>query len=185
MLIVPVAAAPPVTPFTCQVTPVLLVFVTVAVNCCVRPTCTDGVFGDSVTLIGSGATVIVALPDFVLSVTDVAVSVTVAGVGTVAGAVYVIATPDALAVVDKPPHVAPEQPAPPSVQFTPCASRSFVTVAVNVCVNPTVTVAIDGPTLTLTAGTTVIVDEKLALGSATEVALIVTSAGDGTAAGAV
>src|SRR5438045_7226119 len=33
--IVPTVALPPVTPLTCQVTAVLLVFCTVAVNCCV------------------------------------------------------------------------------------------------------------------------------------------------------
>jgi hypothetical protein len=38
--IVPVPAFPPVTPFTCQVTPLLLAFDTVAVNCCVLLTTT-------------------------------------------------------------------------------------------------------------------------------------------------
>jgi hypothetical protein len=35
--IVPVALLPPATPFTCQVTAVLVVFVTVADNCTVDP----------------------------------------------------------------------------------------------------------------------------------------------------
>jgi|SRR5215472_411134 len=48
--IVPTAALPPVTPFTCQVTAVLLVFRTVAVNCCVPPTATVADVDEIVTL---------------------------------------------------------------------------------------------------------------------------------------
>src|SRR5256885_16377164 len=52
-LIVPVVELPPVTLFTCQVTAVLDVFATVAVNCWVKPTWTLGVFGLTVTVTGN------------------------------------------------------------------------------------------------------------------------------------
>src|SRR2546430_12908415 len=48
--IVPTVALPPVTPFTCQVTAVLLVFCTVAVNCWVPPAATVADVGAIVTL---------------------------------------------------------------------------------------------------------------------------------------
>jgi hypothetical protein len=48
-LIVPVAARPPVTPFTCQVTLVFEAPVTVAVNGCGSPTRTVAGFGETVT----------------------------------------------------------------------------------------------------------------------------------------
>jgi hypothetical protein len=46
---------PPVTPFTCQVTAVLLAFSTVAVNCCVPPAATVADAGEMVTLTGAAA----------------------------------------------------------------------------------------------------------------------------------
>ena len=49
---VPVAALPPVTPFTFQVTAILAVLVTLAVNCLVAPTASDAVEGATVTLTG-------------------------------------------------------------------------------------------------------------------------------------
>ena len=61
----------------------------------------------------------VAAAVLLVSVTDLAVSVTTAGAGTLAGAVYVIAAPEALDVADSVPQVAPEQPAPVSVHVTP------------------------------------------------------------------
>ena len=77
-----------VTPFTCQVTAVFPVFVTVAVNCCVALTGTLGIVGLTVTTItGAAVTVMVAASDLVPLAMEVAVSVTVAGLGTVAGAV--------------------------------------------------------------------------------------------------
>ena len=86
---------------------------------------TLAVAGEIVTTTGGGAvTVIVAAADLEGSATDVAVRVTVAGLGRVAGAVYVIAVPDALLATDRVPHVAPLQPAPDSVQFTPLAAES-------------------------------------------------------------
>ena len=48
--IVPTVALPPVTPFTCQVTAVLLVFCTVALNCWVPPAATVADVGEIVTL---------------------------------------------------------------------------------------------------------------------------------------
>src|SRR5205823_10523031 len=47
--IVPTVALPPLTPLTCQVTAVLLVFCTVAVNCCVPPAPTVADTGEIVT----------------------------------------------------------------------------------------------------------------------------------------
>ena len=89
-------------------------------------------FGEIVTLIPCtpAITVIVAVAVLLLLLTEVAVSVTVAGEGTLAGAVYVIATPEPLAADDKTPHVAPEQPVPASDQVTPPFCLSFWTVAV-------------------------------------------------------
>ena len=87
-LIVPVVELPPVTLFTCQVTAVLDVFVTLAENCCVRPVVTVAVLGLTVTTTAGGAvTVTTAVPDFVESACEVAITVTVPPVGTVEGAV--------------------------------------------------------------------------------------------------
>ena len=56
--IVPTVALPPVASFTCQVTAVLLVFCTVAVNCCVPPTATVADVGEIMTLTGTGVCVV-------------------------------------------------------------------------------------------------------------------------------
>jgi hypothetical protein len=133
----------------------------------------------------TGTTVIVADAVFDVSATDFAVRVTVAGEGTTAGAVYVIATPEALALVESTPHVAPEQPVPLSVHVAPLFCASFVTVAVKFCVRLTVTFAVVGATVTPIAGATVIVAEAVRDVSAAEVAFRVTVAGEGTVAGAV
>ena len=109
-------------PESAQFTPLFCAsFVTVAVNALLPiPACTLVGVGATVTVIaGGGVTVMVAALDFVVSVTAVAVSVTVAGFGTLVGAVYVMATPEALDAADKVPHVAPVQPAPDKVQVTP------------------------------------------------------------------
>jgi len=130
----------------------------------------------------------IAACDFVVSETEVAVSVTAAGVGTLTGAVTLIATPDALDAADKVPHVAPLHPAPDKVQATPRFCRSFVTVAVNVLVpDPASTLAASGATVTAIAGgcVTVIVADADLVPSATAVAVMVIDAGEGTAAGAV
>jgi hypothetical protein len=53
--IVPTVALPPAAPFTCQVTAVLLVFCTLAVNCCVAPAVTVAEVGEMVMLTAGGA----------------------------------------------------------------------------------------------------------------------------------
>ncbi len=59
------------------------------------------------------------------------------------------------------------------VHVTPLLAGSFVTVAVNCWVALTVTVGFVGEMLTLMAGTVIVVEADL-LGSATEVAVMVT-----------
>jgi len=81
---VPTVALPPAIPFTLQVTAVFVVFVTVAVNCCVAPVATEALVGLTLTATG-GMTVTDAEADLVGSATLVAV--TVAGEGTPDGAV--------------------------------------------------------------------------------------------------
>jgi len=75
-------------PLTAQVTVVLVVFVTVAVNDCVPPDAgTVALVGVTVMPTGgAGVMVTCADPERVGSSTDVALTVTVAGVGTVKGA---------------------------------------------------------------------------------------------------
>jgi len=94
----------------------------------------------------------VAVARLVVSATELAVIVTVAGVGTPAGAIKVIGAPEALAVAESVPHVAPLQPAPESVQTTPLSCESFCTVAVKFAPAPTGTVATLGDTDTIMAG---------------------------------
>lgn len=53
-VMVPAAALPPGVPFTCQVTPVFVVPVTVAMNCVLAPGLTVTVAGVTVTVIGGG-----------------------------------------------------------------------------------------------------------------------------------
>ena len=53
MEIIPCAASPPTTPFTCHVTAVFGVLATVAVNCCCWPACTLAVAGATLTVMGS------------------------------------------------------------------------------------------------------------------------------------
>jgi hypothetical protein len=93
--------------------------------------------------------VIVAEADFVPSLTDVAVNVTVAGFGTVEGAVYVIAVPEALVVADNDPH--PPAVAHAAAHVTPFAALSLLTVAVKLCVALVATVAVVGATVTAPA----------------------------------
>ncbi len=114
MLIVPCVESPPVTPFTCHVTEVFAAFVTVAVNCCVRPVTTVAVFGLTATET-AGVIVTVAVSNFVLSATEIAFTVTGFVPGTAAGAVY---SPVALIV----PLVA----FPPTTPFTCQVTAVFV-----------------------------------------------------------
>jgi hypothetical protein len=163
----------------------------VAVNGCVAPPCTLALVGVTVTTIAGGGgavTVIVAAADFVVSVTEVAVNVTVAGEGTLPGAVYVMPVPDALEAADSVPQAAPLQPFPDSVHVTPLFCESFCTVAVNGCIAPVCTLALVGETVTTIpagAAVTVIVAAADFVVSATDVAVNVTVAGEGTLAGAV
>ena len=90
VLTVPTVALPPFTPSTDQVTPVLLVPVTVAVNCCVPLMATIAVAGENVTVMTGGTitglTVTAALALLVGSAFDTAVTVTcrtAAGLGAV------------------------------------------------------------------------------------------------------
>ncbi len=79
------------------------------------------------------------------------------------------------------------QPVPVTVQVTPLAAESPVTFAVKACVPPTATLAVGSDSATATTGAVVNVMVVLAdfVPSATEVAVNVTVAGLGTAAGAV
>jgi hypothetical protein len=166
-------------------------FVTVAVTFSFCPSVSPPRFGEIVTLIfptGMLVSVIAAAADFVPSLTDVAVSVTTAGVGTLAGAVYVIPAPEALAFAESVPQAVPAQPTPLSVQLTPLFCASFVTVALNPCVPPAAcTLAVFGETATAITGGAVIVIVAPAdlLASATAVAVTITVAGEGTLPGAV
>jgi len=79
-------------------------------------------------------TVTVAPADLVVSVTEVAVTVTIAGVGTAAGAVYVLGAPLNVLVGEIVPHVgAHAEGGVPCVvvQLTPAFAGSFRTVGVN------------------------------------------------------
>jgi hypothetical protein len=81
-----VQAAPPWV--SAQVTAALLVFCTVAENCCVAPTRTVDVGGaTAIETAGGPVTVIVAEADLLGSVTDVAVATTLGFAGMLAGAV--------------------------------------------------------------------------------------------------
>jgi hypothetical protein len=82
------------------------------------------------------------------------------------------------------PQAAPEHPSPVTVQVTPWSAGSLTTVAVKSWVASTTTVAEVGDTETLIATIVTVADADLLL-SATEVAVTVTVAGVGTAAGAV
>ena len=97
-------------------------------------------------------TVIVAAAFLVVSATAVAVKVIVAGEGTLAGAVYVIAAPDALVAAERVPQAAPVQPVPLKAQLTPIFCESLVTVAVKACVPPTCTFAVGKLRVTASAG---------------------------------
>jgi hypothetical protein len=143
-------------PDSVQLTPAFAEsFVTVAVKLAVPPAATVAVVCDKLTAIGAGgagATVIAAAAVFVASDTDLAVSVTLAGVGALAGALYVIAVPEALLAAESVPHAAPLQPAPDKAQVTPAFELSFATVAVNAWPRPTCTDELAGETVTEIGG---------------------------------
>lgn len=146
--------------------------------------------GETVTVTGKGAAVIVMLAIALLeeSDTEVAVKLTVAGFGILFGPVYVMAAPDADELAEIVPHFAPLQPAPESVQLTPLFCASFCTVAVNVCVPSGKMLVLAGATLTaIAAGADVTVTMAVAerVLSATEVALTVRVDGLGRPCGAI
>ena len=171
-----------------QLTPLFCVsFCTEAVKLAPVDTCTVSVVGLTDTEMAGGAavTVITAAADFVPFATEVAVSVTVAGVGTVAGAVYVTELVVTLVSV---PQVAPLHPAPESDQLTPLFCESFCTEAVKLAPVETCTEPVVGLTETKIAGGAAVIVRTAAadfVPFATEVAVSVTVAGVGTAAGAV
>lgn len=84
--IVPQALPEQPLPLRVQVTLMLEVPLTVAVNCCVIPVTTCAVPGETLTTIACRM-VTTALADLVGSATEVAVTLTCAGLGTIAGAV--------------------------------------------------------------------------------------------------
>ena len=137
-------------------------------------TCTAA--GDTFTATG-GTIVTVAVADFVLSATEVAVTVTSAGLGIASGAVY--KPPEEMV-----PQDAPLQPVPVTLHVTAVFAVP-VTVAVNCCVLPAGTSALEGVTFTATGATIVTVAVANLVVSAAEVTLTVTFAGEGIVVGAV
>jgi hypothetical protein len=95
--------------------------------------------------------------------------------------------PDAVVAGATDPHAAPLQPAPDTVQLTPLFWLSLVTLATNVCVRSAVTLALIGAISTVITGpvVTVITADAVLVLSATDVAVSMTVAGEGGAAGAV
>jgi hypothetical protein len=148
-------------------------------------------FCERLTAIGGGGaavTVMTAAAVFVGSATALAVKVTAGGTGAFAGAVYVIAAPDALPAADSAPHAAPLHPLPDNVQLTPLFAESFATVAVKLVVAPATTLAVVWERLTeIAAGAAVIVMAAVAtfVVFATDVAVRATVAGFGMLPGAV
>ena len=157
-------------------TAVLDVPLTDAVNCCSVSTATSAVVGETLTEI-AGKTVTTEVPDLVESATDFPVTVTCAGLGTTAGAVY-------RPLDEMVPQLTPEQPTPDTPQLT-AVFVVPVTVAANCCVCPTTICAVVGERWTTTGGRIVTATEADFVISALEVAVTVTDAGFGTAAGAV
>ena len=109
---VPHAAATHPVPDTVQLTAVLELPVTLAVNCCCPVVAIVAEPGETVTPIVAGNPIVtVALPDPVEPRSEVATTVTTSGVGAVEGAVY-----NPSAVIS--PHAIPLQPAPEMFQTT-------------------------------------------------------------------
>ena len=75
------------TPFTCQVTDVLLVFCTVAVNGCVAPPIKLALFGEMLMLTGTGTVSVTwAEADLLVSALETAATVTTVGTARFDGA---------------------------------------------------------------------------------------------------
>jgi len=116
--------------------------VSVAVNCAVVPLATAE--GPRTVKVNALVMLSIALAAFEGSAALVAVRVTLAGVGRICGAVN---SPLESMV----PHAAPAQPGPATLQLT-AVLDALLTVAVNFCVAPNATDAVEGTTLTLTDG---------------------------------
>jgi hypothetical protein len=128
-------------PLTFQVTPVLLVPVTLAENCCCPPTASVARVGVTVTeTLTTAWTVTVAVPTTAESASEVALTVTVLGLGTVAGAVY-----RPVPVIW--PQTMPLHPAPVTLQITTLLLVP-VTAAENCTCAPGLTCAGLGETVT-------------------------------------
>jgi hypothetical protein len=161
-----------------------LSFVTTAVRLAVALITSDvGGVGFKATEMPGAAAVIVIVAEAVLvvSVTEVAVTVTVAGLGGLAGAVYVVAALLAVEVGAKLPHVELPQV---TVHLTPALALSFATTAVRLVVVPAAS-DVGGVGFKVTeiaAALIVIVAEAVFVPSLTEVATTVTVV---AAAGAV
>ena len=85
---VPTVEFPAVMPFTCQVTEVLLLLSTVAVNFCVLPAAKEAEGGEIVTLTGETVRVTLADADLVVSALEIAFTVITRSLETLAGATY-------------------------------------------------------------------------------------------------
>jgi hypothetical protein len=129
---VPHDDVPQLAPVICHVTPVMVVPLTLATNCCRRPTDTVACAGDTVTATSEVEPRITeALAEAVRSASDVAVTVTTFDVGVVAGAVY-----NPLLLIW--PQVLPLQEAPVKLQTTTLLVVPL-TVAVNCALPPACT----------------------------------------------
>ena len=172
-------------PVSVHVTPLFCVsFVTVAVKFWVLLTLTVAAVGARATATAA-VTVMDAFDVFVVSPTDVAFRVTAAGLGTLAGALYVT---EVVVTFVSVPHAAPLQPVPESDHVTPLAPVSFIKVAVKFCLPmPACTFAVVGESVIEITGAVVIVTvvESDFVLSACEVAVMVTVPPVGTVVGAV
>jgi len=140
---VPTVVFPAVMPFTCQVTEVLLLLSTVAVNFCVLPAAKEAEGGEIVTLTGETVRVTLADADLVVSALEIAFTVITRSLETLAGATY---SPEVemVPLLEFPPVV------PLTCQVT-AVLEVFSTVAVNCWVPAAGSDVVVGETETLTA----------------------------------
>jgi hypothetical protein len=181
LVTVPSIALPPTIPLTSHVIVVPGGTHSVAVNACVCPSATLATAGEIAFAPQTISTL--AAPDFVPSATLVAVTLTLGGDGGADGAVYVAVSAPVLATV---PSVAFPPETPSTLHVTRVSGcPDPLTLAVNPCAAPVITVAAIGATLTVTSLSIPTLAAPLADGAATLVALTVTLAGDGKSPGAV
>lgn len=172
----PQAAPVQPAPETLHVTLVLVLPVTVALNCWWAPATTLALVGEIVTATG-GMMVTVAAADRLESAVEATLTVTWAGDGTEEGAVYrpvEVMVPQALAL----------QPLPLTLHVT-LLFEVPLTVAVNCWCWPVVSVMAVGEIVTPIGGTRVTTAVLDFVGSALEVTVTKTCAGLGTTKGAV